>query len=76
MKIKCNRCQQPLVKPGALVFSPPQGPWQSLAVLKFHICAECWPEVAMFVQGIATKRIVGRKPKASKNPVLFVNNKI
>lgn len=73
MKIKCNRCQQPLVKPGALVFSPPQG--RSLAVLKFHICTECWPEVAMFVQGIATKRIVGRKPKPSTNPVLFVSKK-
>lgn len=63
MKIKCNRCQQVLTKPGALVFSPPE---ENVSI-KFHICDECWPQIAMHIQGIDTRAIVGRKPKPSKN---------
>jgi hypothetical protein len=71
MKVQCNRCRQELKRPGALVFSPPYGPWTGLITLKFHICDECWPQVALFLQGIGTKTIVGRKPKPSKNPVIY-----
>ena len=36
-----------LSEPGALMFSPPgQLPPDRDAVLKFHICVECWKHIA------------------------------
>jgi hypothetical protein len=72
IKANCSRCRQELTKPGALVFSPPEGVLSSVA-LKFHICDECWPQIALFVQGIDTRKIVGRDPVPSANPMLYPN---
>lgn len=69
IKTKCSRCQNELKKPGALVFSPPEG--ETSVALKFHICDECWPHIALIVQGIDNKQIVGRAAKPSKNPALY-----
>lgn len=71
---KCSRCRQELTKPGALVFSPPEGVLSSVA-LKFHICDECWPQIALFVQGIDTRQIVGPAPVPSANPVIYPSQK-
>jgi hypothetical protein len=54
--------------PAALVFSPPN---RNSMTIKFHICDQCWPAVALFVQGIGTRLIVGRRPKPSLNPILY-----
>jgi hypothetical protein len=70
IKAICSRCKQDLVQPGALVFSPPEGAIASVA-LKFHICGVCWPQVALFVQGIDTRKIAGRDPVPSQNPMLY-----
>jgi len=36
--VKCDRCEQELNTPGALVFSPPDGQ----DVKKYHVCLKCW----------------------------------
>ena len=38
MKIFCDRCDEELIYPGALVFSPPDGN----QVIKYHLCILCW----------------------------------
>jgi hypothetical protein len=65
LKVKCEKCGEDLIKPGALVFSPPEGN----VCLKFHICEKCWPAVALLVQGIAGTGMVA----TSKSPVLRPN---
>lgn len=41
--VTCSRCGEELTAPGGLMFSPPlDGVWN---VVKFHLCAECWPVV-------------------------------
>jgi hypothetical protein len=37
-KINCDNCKFPLVEPGALVFSPPEGN----VVTKYHMCVNCF----------------------------------
>jgi hypothetical protein len=43
LKLACDRCGAALSEPGALLFSPPTS--EAWIVEKYHICAQCWPEV-------------------------------
>lgn len=40
LTLKCEKCGKILKHPGALIFSPPNMPWNN--VLKFHICKHCY----------------------------------
>lgn len=44
MKIICDRpkCQGELLRPGGLMFSPPE---KGGAVRKLHLCVKCWYDV-------------------------------
>jgi hypothetical protein len=44
LTIQCDKCHLELREPGALVFSPPTT--ETWLVEKYHICIECWSEVA------------------------------
>lgn len=49
MDVICNRCQQDLTKPGALLFSPPN---QGSKVMKLHLCIKCYGIVMSSIQDI------------------------
>lgn len=46
----CDRCQEELVEPGGLVFSPPGFPWGM--VEKFHLCKTCWFVIRKSILGV------------------------
>ena len=48
-ELRCDRCMRDLREAGALVFSPPKG--NAWMVEKYHVCAECWPELVAFLNG-------------------------
>lgn len=41
LKINCDRCQNELESPGALIFSPP-AEMSEASVVKYHLCVSCW----------------------------------
>lgn len=55
MNVYCNRCGSRLVRPGAVVLSPPKGRLGALLgrwkVTKLHVCTKCWPTVEAAVEG-------------------------
>jgi len=69
LKLKCSRCKGKISKPAALVFSPPDDHGNCR---KFHVCIECWLQLALFVQGIEGKVLIGRKPNATHVAALFI----
>jgi hypothetical protein len=48
LEIQCDRCHSELKQPGALIFSPPTG--QAWLVEKYHVCADCWEDVAALLK--------------------------
>lgn len=44
LEIRCDICRKELQQPGALIFSPPTS--DGWLVEKYHLCADCWLEVA------------------------------
>jgi hypothetical protein len=49
LELTCDKCRRELKEPGALVFSPPTS--KAWIVEKYHVCADCWPEVLALVKG-------------------------
>lgn len=49
MIVICTRCKKELNKPGALVFSPPQGPLKECT--KYHLCEKCFNAWADWMMG-------------------------
>jgi len=41
----CDKCKEELIKPGALIFSPPV----DNITRKFHICATCYIDILKFI---------------------------
>jgi hypothetical protein len=48
LELKCDMCGRELAAPGALVFSPPVN--EGWLVEKYHVCADCWPEVVALLK--------------------------
>jgi len=42
IRLKCDKCNKELAKPGALLFSPPN---KKSIVRKFHLCIKCYGEM-------------------------------
>ncbi len=42
LKIKCSSCGKELMRPGAILLSPPKQEGKVLRVSKFHICIKCY----------------------------------
>jgi hypothetical protein len=51
LELKCDICDRVLKEPGALIFSPPTD--EAWLVVKYHVCANCWPEVAALLKNEA-----------------------
>ena len=47
LPIYCDRCDEELKTPGALLFSVPD---RSNSCLKMHLCRDCYSEVRAFVE--------------------------
>lgn len=48
IEVICNRCEEEMDSPGALVFSPPD---REGGCLKIHICRVCWGHVLFVASG-------------------------
>lgn len=46
LRIPCHTCDKTIVKPGALLFSPPDAEGKTE---KTHLCVECWEDVRRFL---------------------------
>ena len=59
LQLKCDRCGQQLDRPGALLFSPPQG--DGWLVEKHHLCVECYAVVVAQLQASDAKDPLPRR---------------
>lgn len=47
IEVRCKKCHERLVKPGALIFGPPTA--DDDCVVKWHLCVNCWTELVCWV---------------------------
>ena len=50
--VECIKCDKELDKPGGILLAPPENSVFT-TVAKYHLCEECFEEVADFIQGNA-----------------------